>query len=227
MGYILPEIYNSICKLTLQPMPKVFIETGTFKGGIPFRCLEEKIGLKDFDKWYTVELGGEICKIASTRYKMFEKYYSGEMPWPHYKVFHTNEPDDDFVGVGSYFENKLNLFQGDSKEVLQDILLGVDEPCCFWLDAHAGASKYARGEEDVPLFGELECIAHHHIKNHIIAIDDPHLFGTNQKGMCDYTNITLEKITKIIKDINPDYGVDIFKPYGMEMLIAALNLEPQ
>ena len=48
----------------------VFIETGTFKGGIPQRMLEDG----SFGQWtkiYTIELNLEMCKIASKRYSLF------------------------------------------------------------------------------------------------------------------------------------------------------------
>ena len=37
MGYILPEIYQSLCKGHETPLPKVFIETGTWLGKVSVR----------------------------------------------------------------------------------------------------------------------------------------------------------------------------------------------
>ena len=73
MGYIKPEIYQSICVDMNKEVPKVFIETGTFKGGVPLRMLEDNGTLNPFEKIYTIELGYDICKIASRRYKLLEQ----------------------------------------------------------------------------------------------------------------------------------------------------------
>ena len=75
MGYILPEIYKSVCNETSQPLPKIFIETGTAKGGTPHTIIE-KTGELDpcFKKYYTIELGTDICKCASKRYQYIEQY---------------------------------------------------------------------------------------------------------------------------------------------------------
>ena len=75
MGYILPEIYQSICHENNLELPKIFIETGTFKGGIPHRMLETYGTFDPFEKIYTIEIDEDICKVASKRYKLFEKYF--------------------------------------------------------------------------------------------------------------------------------------------------------
>jgi len=221
MGYILPEIYESLCQEHDRQLSKIFIETGTFMGGIPHRMLETNGNFNPFDKLYTIELGEEICKIASYRYKLFTEH-SGDFSKFN---FHTDKKDESFNGSEYYFDNKLKLICGDSSEVLRDVLSELDEPACFWLDAHAGASKYARGDKDVPLLKELEVISNHHVKNHIIAIDDAHMFGTQQLDfngnvICDYTDITYERVKEKILSINKNYDVGIYKPYDMEMVIA-------
>ena len=224
MGYILPEIYQSISSDYKQDTPKVFVETGTFMGGIPHRMLETNGNFNPFDKLYTIELGKEICKVASKRYRLFEEH-KGDLSKFN---FHTDEKDESFRDSEYYFNNKLKLICGDSSEVLKDVLSELDEPACFWLDAHAGASKYARGDKDVPLLKELEAISNHHIKNHVIAIDDAHMFGIQQldsKGnvTCDYSDVPYERVKEKILSINKNYDVGIYKPYDMEMVLAIVN----
>ena len=64
MGYILPEIYKSICNDISKPLPEIFIETGTAKGGTPHAIIDKTGQLDEcFKKYYTVELGKDICKI--------------------------------------------------------------------------------------------------------------------------------------------------------------------
>tara|TARA_R100000008_G_scaffold15607_1_gene7605 strand:- start:643 stop:1311 length:669 start_codon:yes stop_codon:yes gene_type:complete len=221
MGYILPEIYQSICNEHNVDLPKVFIETGTFKGGVPHRMLETNGNFNPFEKLYTIELSEDICRVASKRYKLFMENDGDLSKFD----FHTDEKDESFSGSEYYFDNKLKLICGDSSEVLKDVLSELDEPACFWLDAHAGASKYARGDCDVPLLKELDVISKHHIKNHILAIDDAHMLGTQQLDSngnvtCDYSDIPYELVKDKIKNINQNYDVGIYKPYEMEMVLA-------
>lgn len=220
MGYILPEIYKAVCQETGQQLPKIFIETGTFKGGIPHRILENFKTLDEaFKEYYTVELSLEICKIASKRYQYFEK---GE--FEHHKI-HTDEADEKFKDQQEYFGGKLTLINNDSVEALTKLIPLIEEPICFWLDAHAGAQKYARGSVDVPLLQELECIKNSKIKNHIIAIDDAHLFGKKEYDktgnlICDYQDVSYEVVKEKILEINSKYDIGIYAPYGMKMLLA-------
>jgi len=224
VGYILPEIYKSICQDTNTEVPNIFIETGTFKGGIPHRMLETYGNLDDFKKIYTVELGIDICKVASNRYKLFEKY-DGDMTKFN---FHIDETDEHFSDSETYFGEKLTLINDNSVNALKTILPNINEPICFWLDAHAGTQKYARGSIDCPLIQELEVIKTHAIKNHIIAIDDAHMFGKREydksgKIICDYSKVTYELVVDKILDINPEYDVGIYKPYDMKMIIAFIE----
>ena len=213
MGYILPAFYQAISQEKLKrPCPKIFVETGTFKGGSALTALRHNGNLDDFDKWVTVELGDSISKIASNRFKKLEE--KGEF----FEAILTDDTEDtDFNEVGSYFSEKLWLYKNDSVSFLREFLKDREEPMCFWLDAHAGADKYARGEDDVPLLKELELIFETAQENDLIAIDDAHLFGTNQDGKCDYTGITLETI----KNLSNSYGYSVYasSPYNMEMLI--------
>ena len=65
MGYIKPEIYQSLCADTDKKVPNVFIETGTFKGGIPARMLDEDGTLEPFKKIYTIELFTKATRSPS------------------------------------------------------------------------------------------------------------------------------------------------------------------
>ena len=222
MGYILPEIYKSICNDISKPLPEIFIETGTAKGGTPHAIIDKTGQLDEcFKKYYTVELGKDICKIASKRYKYFEEYNFT----PPYNLMHCDELDESFNKEQEYFNNRVKLINGDSGVEIGKILKNIDESCCFWLDAHSGKESYARGAIDVPLIQELQHIKNHHIKNHIIAIDDAHLFGKkqyNKQGelVCDYSNVPYEVVKKHILEINSKYDIGIYKPYDMEMVIA-------
>ena len=222
MGYILPEIYKSIVQDVNKQLPKVFIETGTYMGGVPHQIIEKTQTLDEcFYHYYTIELSEYICKCASRRYKYIEEYKYN----PPFDKLHTNELDNSFKKSQSYFNNRLTLINGDSAIELKNVLENLDEAACFWLDAHSGAQQYAKGNQDVPLLTELDHIKNHHIKDHIIAIDDAHLFGkrqVNKKGevVCDYTDVSYERVENKILEINSNYDVGIYAPYSMEMIIA-------
>lgn len=222
MGYILPECYELLAKNANIELPKILIETGTFKGGLAHRYLETRKSIDPFDTIYTFELGEKISRIASKRFKLFEEY-NGDLSKFN---FHIDEEDMSFSKKESYLNNKINLINNDSVTGLKQLLPTINQTCCFWLDAHAGASKYARGPKDVPLLDELEVISNHHIKNHIIAIDDAHLFGTYQtdkltgEKICDYTEINDTTLSTQIKKINPNYTIGYIEPYNHLMLVA-------
>jgi len=79
-------------------------------------------------------------------------------------------------------KNKIEIINGDSGKVLASMLNNkINETTLFWLDGHYNSVFDVKGNELVcPIFGELESIFNHPVKNHIILIDDARLFtGTN------------------------------------------------
>jgi hypothetical protein len=78
-----------------------------------------------------------------------------------------------------YYERAIESFKdfpnvciihGDSGIELEKLLKEINEPVTFWLDAHF--SEQGTYEGDSPLFCELRTIFNHHIKNHVILVDD-------------------------------------------------------
>ena len=212
MGHITTDFINSFSK----NKPSVFVETGTFKGGIPQRMLQDGT-FNEWEKIYTIELNEEMCKIASKRYSLYESGGSFNQD--------TDEKDETFKDRKEFFGGKLVLVQGDSGEKLKDVLSEIHEPCVFWLDAHAGAKEgYARGEVDCPLIEELDVISNHNIKNHIITVDDADLLGQIQYNggdiVCDYSDMTREKVESMLKSINSDFSVSYPEPFGQSMLVS-------
>jgi len=81
-------------------------------------------------------------------------------------------------------DHKIELYTGKSSECLPAMLLGVNGQVVFFLDAHP-SGKNSGGHKELMLdranseftnknivSGELEIILNHHIKNHVILIDD-------------------------------------------------------
>jgi hypothetical protein len=93
----------------------------------------------------------------------------------------------------------------------------------FWLDAHYSSRDTAKGEVSVPLLDELQVIASHPIKDHVILIDDYRLFGwKNASGEEDWTTITGKNVGQILRSINPKYR--LFDARDMYIAATTSNL---
>jgi len=108
-------------------------------------------------------------------------------------------------------DSNVNMYLGDSKKVLPELLSKIDEPVTIFLDAHYSGGNTAFGEEEVPLLYELEILKKRK-HNDIIIIDDCRLLGKTGKCGCgpndpvyptmtyDWTNITEDKIKSLLKE---------------------------
>jgi len=65
----------------------------------------------------------------------------------------------------------VSCLWGDSSVVLPKVLLHIESPALFWLDAHASAGETTHSGRD-PIFDELAAIYSHPVKRHVILIDD-------------------------------------------------------
>ncbi|MBU3968893.1 hypothetical protein KJ991_01620 [Patescibacteria group bacterium] len=91
---------------------------------------------------------------------------------------------------------KVQLFQGDSGDILQQILVKIDTPCLFWLDAHYSKGITARGLLETPIIKELENIFQRKNINDVILVDDARCFN----GTKDYP--TIENLRKYVLSKN-------------------------
>lgn len=101
-----------------------------------------------------------------------------------------------FKNAKAKFANtaKVELYEGDSGEVLQNILPNITEPCLFWLDGHYSEGFTAKGKLNTPIINELNHIFNHQVKSHIILIDDARCFT----GEDDYPSI--DELQKIVSN---------------------------
>ena len=79
------------------------------------------------------------------------------------------------------------MLLGDSNELLPKMLSLLTEPSLIFLDGH-----FNNGE---PLWGELEILKNHPIKNHTIIIDD----------FKNYFSSRENELKLRLKEINPNY----------------------
>jgi len=93
----------------------------------------------------------------------------------------------------------ITCILGDSKEELRAIILEIDNPTIFWLDAHYSGGGTAHGELKAPIIEELEAIKTSTIKTHIIVIDDVSEFSSAEEIA------PLSEVLATIESINPKY----------------------
>lgn len=115
----------------------------------------------------------------------FERVYSIELGAELYR-----RARERFAG-----DERIVLLQGDSGEILGDLLRKVDRPCLFWLDSHFSDADTARSGLITPVLRELEHIFRHELAGrHVILIDDARLFN----GEDDYP--TLETVKALAEN---------------------------
>jgi len=101
------------------------------------------------------------------------------------------------------FEKRKNVFlyQGDSGELMSEMLEHKTGRALFWLDAHYSGPGTARGAKECPLTAELESIAKYPRNDHCILIDDKDaLTGKN-----DYP--PLHQVKEMLLQINPNFEI--------------------
>lgn len=101
-------------------------------------------------------------------------------------------------------DEKVKLFQGNSADVLSQIMEQINEPAIFWLDGHYSGGDTARADLNTPIFKELECVFKAKYFPHVLLIDDARDFGV----LKDYPSIkALKKF--ILKNFpNASFTVD-------------------
>lgn len=130
-----------------------------------------------------VETGSHVGNgITAALEAGFPKVYSIELSDKYFSICR-----DKFAG-----DNRVTIVKGDSGLVLYDVIKDIDTRITFWLDGHYSGGNTACGIANSPIMYELDLIKKHHIKDHIIMVDD--MRGFNDQEMKN----------KII-EINNDY----------------------
>jgi hypothetical protein len=97
----------------------------------------------------------------------------------------------------------IHIHQGDSTQILPDLLRALDRPALFWLDGHYSGGVTARGSKVTPIMDELGCITSHPVRGHVILIDDARLFV----GADDYP--TLAEVEGLVARQRPELRVSV------------------
>ena len=97
----------------------------------------------------------------------------------------------------------IHIINGDSGQILPEILAQNQNPCLFWLDGHYSGGNTGRGTKDTPIVEEMQCILSHGIERHVVLIDDARLFT----GAGDYPS--LGKVKSIVARGFPTHAFDV------------------
>lgn len=126
--------------------------------------------------------------------------------------------------------SSVNLYCGDSSVILYDVIKNIDKKILFWLDGHYSGHGTAQSNMtqlyEFPLMYELEQINKHHIKDHIILIDDLRCFPTYEEQVkSNYKTIySIEILKEELLKINKNYKftrIDGYVP--QDILLVTIN----
>jgi|SaaInlStandDraft_4_1057021.scaffolds.fasta_scaffold03834_5 hypothetical protein len=150
--------------------------------------LVKQILVKDFAKKFSIET---LVETGT---------YHGDMVWATIDTF--KEIISVELDKQLFLENQkkfsqyshVSIIHGDSEKIIKKILSRITSSSIFWLDGHTSPGfNPPEGSNPCPIKEELHTIFSHHIKDHIILIDDAHDFN----GTYGYpTILELKNITK-------------------------------
>ena len=129
---------------------------------------------KKFNLSTLVETGTFLGLMMDAQISNFEKLISIEL-------------DQDLYNAASKrFKNcsSVSIIQGDSGEVIQQVVSQLKSPSLFWLDGHYSGGFTAKGKSECPIFDELRSILSSPFP-HLILIDDARCFD----GTHDYPTL--------------------------------------
>jgi predicted O-methyltransferase YrrM/ubiquinone/menaquinone biosynthesis C-methylase UbiE len=165
-GYLLRKSAATLSdkRATTNPvleLPQVISNENSLRGEF-LRDLAGRLGIRAF-----VETGTYLGGTAATASDIFE-------------VVHTIELSAELAEQARArlaVRKNVRVYQGDSSDLLPQILKEIRSPVLFWLDGHWSTGRTARGKVNTPILGELRAIKESGLKDAVILIDDLRLFG--------------------------------------------------
>lgn len=146
-----------------------------------------------FNYQVLIETGTYLGDMVHAQKKNFKELYSIELSNTLYNKAKKR-----------FYNNKhITLLQGDSGELLSELLSKIKEPTIFWLDGHYSKDITAKAALNTPIISELKAVFNNN-KNHVILIDDARCFN----GTDDYP--TIQELEQLIQTIsNSTYTITI------------------
>jgi len=96
-------------------------------------------------------------------------------------------------------KNKVVVLLGESERVLPFVCIRLKDKTIFYLDAHYSSGTTGRGDKDVPILEEVQCINKNFNHPALIIINDARLFKSNDFE--DWSQISDENILDQIDSI--------------------------
>ena len=150
--------------------------------------------MKKFSPDVFIETGTYKGRMIYAVMPHIPEIYSIELDQTHFR-----NAERRFAGYSN-----IHIIQGQSGQVLPEILKNIDAKCLFWLDAHFSGGSTAKGDLRTPIMQEIECILRHkRAAEHIVLIDDARLFI----GRNDYP--TLQALQEFVLHIRPGWVFEV------------------
>lgn len=150
--------------------------------------------IKRFKPQVFIETGTYKGKMVYAVMPYIDNIYTIEL-----SEFHFERAQNRFAGYPN-----IKIIQGQSGEILPKVLVNIEKPCLFWLDAHWSEGSTAKGQTNTPILQELQCILdHRRAEEHVILIDDARLF----LGKDEYP--TLEAMEQSVLAVHPRWIFEV------------------
>lgn len=102
-------------------------------------------------------------------------------------------------------DEKITILNGDSGQVLKELVPKLDGPALFWLDGHYSAGMTARGDKDTPVIEELVHILAREDLRCAILIDDARCF----EGQSEQVYPSLDEVKALVAERRPDWTFEV------------------
>lgn len=130
---------------------------------------------RDFALKTLIETGTYFGEMIAATKDVFREIWSIEIePWLYQRAQRVFSR-----------EAHVHLLLGDSRDLLPQVLAKLDRPALFWLDGHFSGGITGKGISETPIVQELDAIAAHRVKKHVLLIDDARDFT----GKNDYPSV--------------------------------------
>jgi len=162
----------------------------------PWHSIKQKM-IQKLQKKYKIdtfiETGAYMWDMINAQIGVFLKIYSIELSKKYYNL-----------AVERFKKNEnVHIILWDSSVELRKLLKKIDWQCLIFLDGHFSWWETAKWDKECPLLEELDILKNHHIKNHIIMIDDIRLCWKHK----DYPKV--DELRKELTKINKKYKITI------------------
>jgi hypothetical protein len=139
-----------------------------------------------------VETGTYLGDMVEAQRKNFQKIYSIELS------------EKLFLRARKRFNtfSQIEILQGDSGQILHELIKKINSPALFWLDGHYSEGITAKGDKECPVVQELDAILKSNF-DHVILIDDARMFNGKQ----DYPSV--EEIKSILQNSQKKISLEV------------------